>query len=111
MQFVTRLPDSLKTEVKGVNLFRGSWYKTAGSPDLPFTLNRSMAFPTVFKLWDLYVIFICRCMSILCIFFSAGKIQRGRLVNWVEKVSFKNIQKLLEISKQERHHECNTPSR
>ena len=35
----------------------------------------------------------------------ARKNQRGRLVNWVEKSSFKKIQKLLEISKRERHHE------
>ena len=35
----------------------------------------------------------------------AGKIRRGRLVNWVEKASFKKIMKLLEISERERHHE------
>ena len=49
-------------------LVRESWYETPGSPDLPFTLNRSMAFPSVFKLWDLYVVFICHCMSIQRIF-------------------------------------------
>ena len=27
------------------------------------------------------------------------------MVNWVEKASFKKIQKLLEISERERHHE------
>ena len=36
-----------------------------------------------------------------CIFFYAGKSRRGRLVNWVEKASFKKIQRLLEISEQE----------
>ena len=56
LQFVTGLPDSPKTEEKGMILVRGSWYETPGSPDLPFTLNRSMAFLGVFKLWD----FICR---------------------------------------------------
>ena len=55
-QFVTGLPDSPKTEAKGVILVRGPWYETPGSPDLLFTLNRSMAFPGVFKLWDLYVV-------------------------------------------------------
>ena len=50
-------------------------------------------------------------MSILYIhvsykyFFCAGKSRRGRLVNWVEKASFKKIQKLLEIFEQEQHHE------
>ena len=39
LQFVTRLPDSPKTEVKGVIFVRGPWYETLGSPDLPFTLN------------------------------------------------------------------------
>ena len=39
------------------------------------------------------------------IFFCAGKSRRGKLVNWVEKASFKKIHKLLEISERERHHE------
>ena len=56
LQFVTGLPDSPKTEAKGVILVRGPWYETPSSPDLPFTLNRSMSFLGVFKLRDLYVI-------------------------------------------------------
>ena len=68
LQFVTRLPNSPKTDAKGVILVRGQWYKTPGSPDLPFILNRTMGFSGVFKLWDLYVIFICRCTSILRLF-------------------------------------------
>ena len=68
LQFVTGLPESPKTEVKGVILVRGSWHETPSSSDLPFTLNRTMGFPSVFKLWDLYVVFICRYTSILCIF-------------------------------------------
>ena len=56
MQFVTGLPNSPKTEAKGVILVRGPWYKTLGSPDLPFALNQLMSFPGVFKLWDLYVV-------------------------------------------------------
>ena len=68
LQFVTGLPDLPKTKAKGVILVRGPWYETSGSPDLPFTLNRTMGFPSVFKLWDLYVIFICPCTSILRIF-------------------------------------------
>ena len=35
----------------------------------------------------------------------AGKIQRGKLVNWVEKASFEKIRKLLVIFKREQHHE------
>ena len=31
LQFVTRLPDSSKTEVKGVVLVKGPWYETLGS--------------------------------------------------------------------------------
>ena len=37
--FVTRLPDSLKTEAKGVVLVEGLWYETLGSLRLPFDLN------------------------------------------------------------------------
>ena len=55
LQFVTGLLDSPKTEAKGVILVRGPWYENLGFPDLPFTLNRSMLFPGVFKLWDLYI--------------------------------------------------------
>ena len=55
LQFVTGLPDSPKTEAKGMTLVRGPWYETSGSPNLPFVLNQSMSFPSVFKLWDLYV--------------------------------------------------------
>ena len=60
---------------------------------------------------------VCRCIFtrlsftfayliiIIIIIFCAGKCLRGRLVNWVEKASFKKIQKLLEISEWEQHHE------
>ena len=39
LQFVIWLPDSPKTEVKGVVLVKGPWYETLGSPRLPFNLN------------------------------------------------------------------------
>ena len=68
LQFVIGLPNLPKTEAKGVILVRGLWYETLGSLELPFTLNRTMGFPSVFKLWDLHVVFICRCTSILHIF-------------------------------------------
>ena len=79
-------------------------------PDLPFVLNQSMSFPGVFKLWDLYVgaflhVYPLHSRILLINIFCAGKSRRGRLVNWVEKASFKKIQKLLEISERERHHE------
>ena len=50
LQFVMGLPDSPKIEAKGVILVRGPWYETPGSPDLPFTLNRSMPFLCVLML-------------------------------------------------------------
>ena len=56
LQVVTGLPDSPKIEAKGVILIKGPWYETLGSLDLLFTLNRTMSFPGVFKLWDLYVV-------------------------------------------------------
>ena len=39
LQFVTKFPDSPKTEVKRVILVKGLWYETPGSPRLPFDLN------------------------------------------------------------------------
>ena len=44
LQFITELPDSPKTETKGVVLVRGSWYKMPGSPGLPFDVNQSLIF-------------------------------------------------------------------
>ena len=55
MQFVTGLPDSPKTEAKGLILVKGPWYEIPGSPDLPFVVNQLMSFSGVYKLWDLYV--------------------------------------------------------
>ena len=55
LQFVMGLPDSPKSEAKGMILVRGPWYETPDSLDLPFVLNQLMSFPSVFKLWDLYV--------------------------------------------------------
>ena len=45
LQFVTGLPDSPKTEAKGVILVRGPWYETPGSLSLPFDVNQSLTFP------------------------------------------------------------------
>ena len=49
LKFVTGLPDSLKSEVKGVILVKGPWDETPGSPDLRFDVNHSMSFPGVYK--------------------------------------------------------------
>ena len=45
LQFVTRFPDSPKTNMKGVILVRGRWYETPGSLGLPFDVNQSLMFP------------------------------------------------------------------
>ena len=39
LQFMNKLPDSPKTEAKGVILVRGPWDETSGSPGLPFDIN------------------------------------------------------------------------
>ena len=43
LQFITGLPDSPKSEAKGVILFRGPWDETPSSPDLPFDVNHTMS--------------------------------------------------------------------
>ena len=48
LQFVTGLPYSPKTEVKGVVLVRGPWYETPGSLALLFEVNQSLVFPGLF---------------------------------------------------------------
>ena len=45
LQIVNGLPDSPKTEAKGVLLVRGPWDETPRSPGLPFFVNRSLSFP------------------------------------------------------------------
>ena len=45
LQFVIKLPDSPKTEEKGVVLVKGSCYETPDSPGLPFEANQSLLFP------------------------------------------------------------------
>ena len=45
LQFVTELPDSPKTETKGVILVRDTWYETPDSLGLPFDVNQSLTFP------------------------------------------------------------------
>ena len=48
LQFVTRLSNFPKTEVKGVVLVRGPWHVMLGSPRLPFDMNQSLSFPCLF---------------------------------------------------------------
>ena len=50
LQFVIGLPDFPKTEEKGVVLVKGPWYEKSGSPGLPFDLNQSLSFPSLFQL-------------------------------------------------------------
>ena len=49
LQVVNGLPDSPKTEAKGVLPVRGPWYESLGSPGLPFDINRSQSFPGVWS--------------------------------------------------------------
>ena len=98
LQFITGLPDSPKTETKGVILVRGPWEETPGSLDLPFDVNHSMFFPSILR-----VLILCTRVSLLwCVL--AGKSRRGKPVHWVDRASFKKIWRLLEISEQERNH-------
>ena len=53
LQVVNGLPDSPKTEAKGVFLVRGPWDESPGSPGLPFDINRSQSFPGVWSGLDL----------------------------------------------------------
>ena len=48
LQFVTELPESPKTEAKGVVLVKGPWYETPGSLEIPFNTNQSLTFPGLF---------------------------------------------------------------
>ena len=47
-QIVNGLPYSPKMEAKGALLVRGPWEETPGSPRLPFRVNGSQSFPSVY---------------------------------------------------------------
>ena len=48
LRFVIGLPDSPKTEAKGVVLVRSPWYETPDSLGLPFDVNQSLVFAGLF---------------------------------------------------------------
>ena len=48
LQFVNGLPDSAKTEAKGVVLVKGPWYEMPGSLELPFDINQYLVFLGLF---------------------------------------------------------------
>ena len=50
VQFVTGLLDSPKTKAKGLVLVRGPWHETSGPLGLPFDVNQSLLFPSLFYL-------------------------------------------------------------
>ena len=118
LQFITGFPDSPKTEAKGVVLVKGLWYETPSFPRLPFDLNQSLSFPSLFHLdgactplghlcFDMPLfseIFVCFDMPFFSEIFI-GRHRRGRLVSWVEKASLDRIRRLLEITEGERNHE------
>ena len=54
LQFATELLNSPKTKAKGVVLVKGMWYKTLASPGLPFDLNQSLLFPSLFQVGVTY---------------------------------------------------------
>ena len=49
LQVVNELPDSPKTEAKGVLLVKGPWDGSLGSPGIPFDINQSQSFPDVWS--------------------------------------------------------------
>ena len=49
LQVVNGLPDSPKTETKGVFLLWGPWDESPSSPGLSFDINRSQSFPGVWS--------------------------------------------------------------
>ena len=48
LQFIIELPNSPKTEAKGVVLVMGPWYETLSSLGLPFDMNQSLEFLGMF---------------------------------------------------------------
>ena len=99
-------------------MVKGPWYETSSSSGLPFDLNQSLLFASLFQLggactplsrlrFDMplfFEIFVCFNMSLFSEIF-VDKRRRGRLVSWVEKASLELIKQLLKITEGERNHE------
>ena len=109
LQFVTRLLDSPKSEAKGVILVRGPW----AGPRVPTTFRLMLTKRCLFQVCissraclSIHILFVYSWtrVSLLWVIW-ARKNRRGKLVHWVERANFAKIRRLLEISKQERHHE------
>ena len=49
LHVVNEIPDSPKTEAKGMLLVRGPWDESPGSPNLSFEINWSQSFPSVWS--------------------------------------------------------------
>ncbi|KAL6315343.1 hypothetical protein AAG906_000447 [Vitis piasezkii] len=71
-QLVTNLPNSNKGGAKRHVLVKGPWVGLSEHPERDFCPNYSLKLPETYK--------------------------RGRLVEWVEKVSFDHLNKLFEIT-------------
>ena len=109
LQFITGLPDSPKSEAKGVILVRDLRMR----PRVPLTFRLILTMRCLFQvcmsnrahllMYFSYVYSYTRVSSLWVI--CAGKGRRGKLVHWVERASFAKIHRLLEIFEQERHHE------
>ena len=106
LQFVTRLLDSPKTEAKEVVLVKGLWYKTPGSLRLPFDMNHSFSFPSLFHLGGARTSLsrLCFDMPLFSELF-VGRHKQGWLVSWVEKTSLDRIRRLLKITERVHNHE------
>ena len=106
LQFVIGLPNSSKTEAKGVVLDKGPWYETLGSLGLLFDMNQSLSFPCLSQVDGSCIPLgrLCFDMPLFSEIF-VGKHRWGRLVSWVEKASLDRIRRLLKITEKERNHE------
>ena len=84
LQFITGLPNSSKTEAKEIVLVEGLWYETLGFPKLPFDLNQSLTFPSLFHLdgacTSLGHLYLYLDLPFLFEFF-VGRHKRGQLVS------------------------------
>ena len=111
LQLVIELPDLMKGGAKGHVLVWGAWARLLEHLERPFSPNRSLVLPGKAACWV--------CPAFVLLFFllglsdglislvadNAGPDKRGCVVEWVERASFAQLNKLFEITVAERHHE------
>lgn len=108
-QLVTGLPDSTKDATKGCVIVSGPWANLLEHQNQEFKPRHSLAIPGRIDPSPLcFILVVLLIMGLLLMFIAlrgTEKKKRGRLVEWVEKAFFDQLNKLFVISANKWHYQ------